>query len=361
MFRNMRLSTRLSLGFGVLVVIAGTLGLMGWSSLAKVQGKVDVADDANRMLKESLTGRIHEKNFIIRKDKKYLSEAEQLVADFQKQVQRTTLKLQEDQEKRTVANVGEGINSWLTSLKQYVRLEDDKTKADEQMVVAARGAITQIEAMRSDQKAKLLEEMERQKTADVVKERLAKADDANRLNKFVLEARRQEKNYILRGDAKYVGDVGKTITDLTTLAKDMKSRFKDPANQKQADAVLAAVRDYKAAFDRYVSLVSAQKSEEEKMLTTARDLQSGADGLRKEQKDEMLAISSFWSSSMMILAIAGIAIGIVLAVFITRAITKPIHRIIAGLNEGAEQVNDAAGQVSTASQTLAEGASEQAS
>jgi len=54
-------------------------------------------------------------------------------------------------------------------------------------------------------------------------------------------------------------------------------------------------------------------------------------------------------------------IGCLLAFFITRGITKPLNRIIAGLNEGAEQVNDAAGQVSTASQQLAEGASEQAS
>ena len=40
---------------------------------------------------------------------------------------------------------------------------------------------------------------------------------------------------------------------------------------------------------------------------------------------------------------------------------KVLTRIVAGLNEGADQVNDAAGQVSISSQQLAEGASEQAS
>ncbi len=47
--------------------------------------------------------------------------------------------------------------------------------------------------------------------------------------------------------------------------------------------------------------------------------------------------------------------------FISRKVVRPIHRIIGGLNEGAEQVDDAAKQVSRASQQLAEGASEQAS
>jgi len=59
-------------------------------------------------------------------------------------------------------------------------------------------------------------------------------------------------------------------------------------------------------------------------------------------------------------AIAAVLVTLI-SVFIARSISKPINRIIAGLNEGADQVNDAAAQVSSASQQLAEGASEQAS
>ena len=50
-----------------------------------------------------------------------------------------------------------------------------------------------------------------------------------------------------------------------------------------------------------------------------------------------------------------------IAVFLfSRSITRPINRIIEGLNEGADQVASASGQVSSASQSLAEGSSEQA-
>lgn len=52
--------------------------------------------------------------------------------------------------------------------------------------------------------------------------------------------------------------------------------------------------------------------------------------------------------------------GIICAVIITLSITRPIKRIIAVLNEGAEQVASASNQVSSASQSLAEGSSEQA-
>jgi len=57
------------------------------------------------------------------------------------------------------------------------------------------------------------------------------------------------------------------------------------------------------------------------------------------------------------------ALAVVLAVslvFTRRSITRPITRIVSGLNEGADQVAAAAAQISSTSQLLAEGASEQA-
>ncbi len=59
-------------------------------------------------------------------------------------------------------------------------------------------------------------------------------------------------------------------------------------------------------------------------------------------------------------AVAAVLVTLI-SLFIARSISKPITRIIAGLNDGADQVNDAASQVAIASQQLAEGASEQAS
>jgi methyl-accepting chemotaxis protein len=59
--------------------------------------------------------------------------------------------------------------------------------------------------------------------------------------------------------------------------------------------------------------------------------------------------------------IVGGLLAMLFGVLISRSITGPINRVIAGLNEGSEQITAAASQVSTASQELAEGTSEQAS
>ncbi len=59
------------------------------------------------------------------------------------------------------------------------------------------------------------------------------------------------------------------------------------------------------------------------------------------------------------LAFLGTALAASLA-FARRRITRPLARIVSGLNEGADQVASAASQISSGSQQLAEGASEQA-
>ena len=61
-----------------------------------------------------------------------------------------------------------------------------------------------------------------------------------------------------------------------------------------------------------------------------------------------------------ILSAIALLLGAFLAFIITRGITGPLSRVISGLNDGAEQVASASAQVSASSQSLAEGASEQA-
>lgn len=62
-----------------------------------------------------------------------------------------------------------------------------------------------------------------------------------------------------------------------------------------------------------------------------------------------------------VLSIIGCIMAFMIAFFITRSVTGPLSKIIAGVTDGAEQVSAAAGQVSSSSQQLAEGTSHQAS
>jgi methyl-accepting chemotaxis protein len=63
---------------------------------------------------------------------------------------------------------------------------------------------------------------------------------------------------------------------------------------------------------------------------------------------------------MIIGVLSGLVVSFILSIFITRGITGPINRIIAGLTEGAAEVDLVSNELSQASNTLAEGATENA-
>ncbi len=80
-----------------------------------------------------------------------------------------------------------------------------------------------------------------------------------------------------------------------------------------------------------------------------------------QNKQEFLAQAADIRNGTMVFGGIFLGVTVFCVFFFARSITRPINRIIDGLNDGAEQVASASSEVSTASQSLAEGASEQAS
>ena len=66
-----------------------------------------------------------------------------------------------------------------------------------------------------------------------------------------------------------------------------------------------------------------------------------------------------WANSLIVaVGFVALVLSAIIAFFLIRSITKPIIRIASMLTLGAEQTTSAAAQVSSASQSLAQGASE---
>jgi methyl-accepting chemotaxis protein len=75
------------------------------------------------------------------------------------------------------------------------------------------------------------------------------------------------------------------------------------------------------------------------------------------------AVSSATTATLvaLVLMVIGTALCLILGVYLSLSITRPMNRVVAGLSQGSDQVASASAQISASSQQLAEGASEQAS
>jgi methyl-accepting chemotaxis protein len=111
-------------------------------------------------------------------------------------------------------------------------------------------------------------------------------------------------------------------------------------------------------IDDIDAMVNARRAELERRLKTETDqLKQEIESAKQDIQKSIRGVLT-WISGLSLAALALVLV--VSLVFTRRSITRPISRIVAGLNDGADQVASAASQISSTSQQLAEGASEQA-
>jgi len=138
-------------------------------------------------------------------------------------------------------------------------------------------------------------------------------------------------------------------------------------NQKQIEAVRQAGTTYKTVMSDFLTnwtrfqKLARQRMQAAQTAIAACNTMADA-GMSATNGIAYGAVSSLGNASkvMTIGLGAALILGSMIAFFITRGITVPVNRIIAGLNEGAGQVASASTQVSSSSQSMAEGASQQA-
>ncbi len=118
-------------------------------------------------------------------------------------------------------------------------------------------------------------------------ERVINADDANRLIKWAKDCRQSEKNFIMRGDMKYVEQNSETIQNIYTQIDETKARFKDQADINTIEDVRTEIQNYEKAIKSWVDIYGQQKEYEETMVLTAREFSVECENIRADQKAKL--------------------------------------------------------------------------
>ncbi len=358
MFKNMKIGTKITALALVLIILGTIAAFTGYIGLLKVANRVEKVDGINRIITGILVARQHEKNFMLRKDKSYIEKAAEEAKIVKKQIAETKAKFNREINKDQMDQIVNAINVYLVAFKNYIAIEEEKEVIMETMRLNAREALAQAEAIRTDQNTQL-DKVESQNEA-LRADKLAKADDANRIIKWFLDVRKNEKEVIISGDQKYRDAIDAKISEILALGKNLKSRFKFEKNIRQIDNLAAGINAYTLAFHNFTDQIKKQAKAETQMITAAREVQNISADVRKDQKSKMM--DQITSSNTMLITVTVVAFitAVLLTFFIIRSISVTLHRVINGLTEGSEQVASASGQISSSSQSLAEGASEQA-
>ena len=217
-----------------------------------------------------------------------------------------------------------------------------------------------------------LESAEKSNDQELIK----RAKDMNDINKFLFWSVKQYKNQadlIINQDLKSIEDFKNSVAQMDKYRDLVGQAVDTPQEKEWFKQILVLDEKWDSLFfSQVVPAVNKELEHEVRKLDGESDvaisnveeivekLVKSIEAEASEAVQVYQGISQKTQLVIIVLAIGATVLGLAIGFFLARSITKPINRVIEGLNTGADQVASASGQVSSSSQQLAEGSSEQA-
>jgi methyl-accepting chemotaxis protein len=360
MLKKLKLTTKLLGSFLVVLTILVIVGVVGYRAMMGVVSRSDKMADVNTIVQLILETRQQEKNYMIRKDEASLQKEAESIAKLFEQVKTTSAKFADQADKDKAASVETDAKAYQAAFQTYVDLDKQRAAEMEKIRTAGASIMTEAEKLVTSQKEALKADQEdaAKKITDYIKSttdpisaaqinkiqaesgekiaaRVQKISDAEDINKLLLDARKSEKEFIISNGAKeWKEKQDASVKEIKDLAASLKARFTKQVNIDQADAIMAGITAYDDAFDNgYVVLMTKQKEAEAKLIEVARNAQKTCVEALAGQKEKMKAQIASASTLLITACIIAFAIGLGLALMITRGITGPVAKVVQMIEE----------------------------
>ena len=379
MFKNMKLGTKIGMGFGSLIVIAMVLGGIA------IWNMKNVGKESNKLAKEyapevglavkiersSLLTMYAMRGYATTEEKRFLAQGQERLEQVKKAF--GEIKALADRSphlvklKAAVPEAQKGVALYEELAKETVAVNETLAGLRDKMDASAAVYMQEAQRFLVSQNKAMEKEIGENADRARLNERLLKITlindvidigNATRIGNFKSQAMRDPG--LLRTTIANMDGVNTKFDQLGAVTR-------QDVNVRQLADIQKAAAQYREAMSRFLAgwvkreeLNQHRNEAADKVLASSRETSEA--GVTNTIEIAEMADSSLGTASNVMIAglVAALALGVLMAFFITRNITRAINRVVDGLKEGAEQVASAASQVSSASQSLAEGASEQA-
>ncbi|MBN1818704.1 MAG: hypothetical protein JW828_15185, partial [Sedimentisphaerales bacterium] len=363
MFKNMRLSMKMAIGFGCIVLIAAILGISGWRGLVSVTRIAGLNEAGNRALETLNQCASFRRDFLIHGFTVSEGESKHAAEKWADSYGMLTREIQDLKDQKGLSAEQRALTEtflsqcleYKTSFDKGIQAQKEKDEAfanwskigweitsniNTATEKVINPAMTQARSAQDVQALSNWSTIEKGLNEQVVQNFLLQRVYAVYLAKTNAEA--QWKGY--------QDQLVKTKQGINTWSDLVKGHSE---LEQAARNIADSIRQYEATGERYHQGILADRQVGTEMAAAAKTLVDLMNQLQVSLNKATHTVTARTNMLLACLVIGGVVVGIGLAVVITRSIVKPVNRIIAGLTEGAEQVASASGQVSAASQSLA--------
>ncbi|MCX7747375.1 MAG: methyl-accepting chemotaxis protein [Clostridia bacterium] len=379
MFNHLKLSFKIGAGFGAVLLIATLLGVFSVVNMGAATNKsgkltneyIPEVTVLNETEISSLATMYEMRGYALSGENSYLDRGRKYLTDVKKYIQDAKLlsdkyadlvKLKED-----VGTLESKVNEYEALVNETVLKNDSIKNGRKLMDAASEKFIQNIDRYIHDQYKYMAEEINSGADKGKLTERLKKIDLSNDVidlgNVISVDA---QKAQALR-DPQIIRDTFKNFDAMDALLTEIRKITVSEVNIKQLEEVKSALDSYKKEMNELLAnwtalqeLNTKRGTAGEAVITMAKEIMGTGLNNTTKVSDETSSSLALSNNVMVVGLIIALLFGIFLAILIIRSITRPVDRIVKGLNEGADQVASASEQLSVSSQQLAEASSEQA-
>ena len=398
MFKNMKLGTKIGMGFSALLVIAIALGGLGVVEMngvkttaemlaAEIMPEVSLATEVERSALKTMYaargyGFTEEEEFLVqardnmKQVEAFLEKTREHAATFND----TALDAKALEADKAAVEYGTLLEETVTvTAALNVEKETLNEAAQEYMVSCGEFLQYQVATLQSEMaealgmgsadpaKPAFAATMSAEEKAKKLQERIQKTvilsdiiDLGNNIRVGAWKAIGTRDPALFAETRAMFGDVNAKLDEIEAVTRqqlnlDQIKRCRT-AGQKYSDAM----GRYLENWSRREELAKTRTAVGNRVLASAENASKDGMGEAATSSDAASTALASASTITIIGLLVAVVLGLSLAYFITRSITGPLQRVIDALRGGAEQVASAANQVAQSGQGLAEGASSQA-
>lgn len=283
MLKDLTIRSKLTGSFAVILILTSLVGYFGYQGVNKLDTRIIKADDVNRLVKSILETRIEEKNYILRGDPVYAKKVTDKIQEIRSQIQETRSRFLMKEDVEQIETVKQIVEQYDEAFQSYVRLEDQKKSALQEMRSAGQNALNQAESIRSDQKSQLKKIQANRD--DFLDDRLAKADDSDQMLKIIFQGNLYREQLIQKNTPEVFKNWKALNMELITLSKDLRGRFQQGYHIKLADEIIERYENYEKTFIKYLKTKSID--DKNRTLQILKATEKRIDSLRADQKKQL--------------------------------------------------------------------------
>lgn len=341
--KNLKLSAKMAIGFGLLIAIACILGGLAIFNMLLVADEAQMLADeyapevevANEIERNALMAYFHLRGYAFTQGKQFLEDGRSFLDEAQVNLEEAQTLANKSPHlemlKEAVPVAKERVDAYESFLAETIRQNQTIETVRSEMDNAAALFMESCAAYLESQNRQMRDEIARGAMDEILNERLLKITLINyvidlgnkvRVTNFKAQSTRDSK--MLKEGLEIFSEIDGRINELRPLTR-------LAADRKQIEAIVEAGNDYQNAMEGYLAATRALRELDQKRIVVANDVLDQAKGIAEKGIEETLDIartaeSSLNRSSGVMVGglIIALILGVLIAVLITRGIVRPM-------------------------------------